>query len=236
MRTFRPKKGPFTEAPFFEKGQIEDICLEELAKVDLLPTKPEPIRIDRFIEKRFSVVHSYEDLGDGVLGLTKFGSRGVQDVIVARQLEDEGTLAAQRRIRSTLAHEAGHGLLHAHLFVLGQPRTQHLFGDYSDPTAPKVLCRDIPVEGESRPRYNGEWWEFQANRAIGGLLIPKPLMEKAIASFLINRGSLGAKYLDSARRTEAIKTLSKTFDVNPAVARIRLEESYPQEDERQLTL
>jgi len=66
---------------------------------------------------------------------------------VAKHLEDEGTLAAERRIRSTLAHEAGHGLLHAHLFVLGKA-TQPLFGDSFRPNAPKVLCRDVPIGGE----------------------------------------------------------------------------------------
>lgn len=58
MRTFRSKKGPFTEAPYFEKSEIEAICLDELMKVGLLPKQAEPIRIDRFIEKRFQVTPS----------------------------------------------------------------------------------------------------------------------------------------------------------------------------------
>ena len=235
MRTFRSKRGPFVEAPYYEKSEIEAICLDELAKASLLPGRPEPIRIDRFIEKRFGVVPSYEDLTDGVLGMTKFGSRGVQEVIVARRLEDEGTLAAERRIRSTLAHEAGHGLLHGHMFVL-QPGTQPLFGDHSDPNAPKVLCRDVPIGGDSVPRYGGEWWEFQANRAIGALLMPKPLVDLALSPFLIARGALGGRFLDPTRRRETEDTLAGVFDVNPVVARIRLEETYPQGNDRQLTL
>jgi len=235
MRTFRSKKGPFSEAPYYEKSEIETICLDELTKVNLLPKRPEPIRIDRFIEKRFEVTPSYEDLADGVLGMTKFGSRGVQEIIVARHLEDEGSVAAERRIRSTLAHEAGHGLLHAHLFVLGRA-TQPLFGDHSDPNAPKVLCRDVPIGGSSTPRYDGQWWEFQANRAIGALLMPRPLVDLALLPFLVNRGTFGGKSLDSSKRNEAEDALARVFDVNRAVARIRLEENYPQADDRQLTL
>jgi len=235
MKTFRSKKGPFAEAPYFEKSEIEAICLDELTKVNLLPKQPEPIRIDRFIEKRFAVTPSYEDLTDGVLGMTKFGSRGVQEIIVAKHLEDEGSVAAERRIRSTLAHEAGHGLLHAHLFVLGQA-TQPLFGDHSDPNAPKVLCRDVPIGGISTSRYDGQWWEFQANRAIGALLMPKPLVDLALLPFLVNRGTFGGKSLDSSKRAEAEDALARVFDVNRAVARIRLEENYPQADDRQLTL
>src|SRR5437660_1022719 len=149
MKTFRSKKGPFAKQPYYTDAEIETTCLDELRKVGLLPAQPEPTRIDRFIEKRFGVTPSYEDLGEGILGFTKFGPKGVQEVIVARALEDEGTKPAERRIRSTLAHEAGHGLLHAHLFVL-ERQTEPLFGDFSDPSAPTVLCRDIPIGvGES---------------------------------------------------------------------------------------
>lgn len=236
MKTFRSKRGPFAEQPYYDDAEIEAICLDELKKVSLLPAQPEPIRIDRFIEKRFGVVPSYEDLGDGILGLTKFGPKGVQEVIVACSLEDEGTRLAARRIRSTLAHEAGHGLFHAHLFVLEQ-KTQPLFGDYSDPKAPKVLCRDMPVEGrESLPRYDGQWWEFQANRAIGSLLMPKPLVGLAVGSFLIAHGTLGGRSLDPSRRADAVDALARIFDVNPVVARIRVDGLYPQGNSRQLTL
>ncbi|HXL09018.1 MAG TPA: hypothetical protein VN966_02250 [Candidatus Bathyarchaeia archaeon] len=154
---------------------------------------------------------------------------------MAKQLEDEGSSAAERRIRSKLAHESGHGLLHAHLFVL-EKGAQPLFGDHSDPNAPKVLCRDVPVGGTSTSRYDGQWWEFQANRAIGGLLMPKPLVDLALAPFLVSRGSFGGKSLDTSKRTEAEETLARLFDVNRSVARIRLEENYPQENDRQLTL
>jgi len=231
MRTFRSKKGPFAEQPYYKDSEIEAMCLDELKKVGLLPAQPEPIRIDRFIEKRFGVAPCYEDLGERILGFTKFGPKGVREVVVARALDDEGTQPAERRIRSTLAHEAGHGIFHAHLFVLVQ-NTQPLFGDYSDPVGPKVLCRDIPTAGaETSHRYRGQWWEFQANRAIGSLLMPKPLLSIAIAPFLKAQG-LGQSLV---RRGEAVETLANTFNVNPVVARIRLDGLYPQ-DERQLTL
>ena len=236
MRTFRAKTGPFTEQPYYKDEEIESICLDELRSADSLPATPERIRIDRFVEKRFDVTIRYDDLADGVLGLTTFGPKGVQEVIVARALDDEGTKPAERRIRSTLAHEAGHGLLHAHLFVLGQG-SQPLFGDFSDPNAPKVLCRDIPgSSGRPRPGYDGRWWEFQANRVMGALLLPRPLVEQALEPFCIVRGSLGARALDLGRREEASRHLADIFDVNPAVARIRIDGLYPPGNEMQLTL
>ena len=235
MRSLRPKTGPFLERPYYTDTEIETTCINELAKVNLMPIHPKPIRIDRFIEKRFGVTPDYADLGKGILGLTKFGSNGVREVIVARALEDEGTKPAERRIRSTLAHEAGHGILHAHLFVLGYA-SQPLFGDYSNPAEPKVLCREIPGEGGVvRSGYDGKWWEFQANRMIGGLLMPKPLVATALEAFLIPHGTLGIRRLDPERRDESVGALADTFDVNPAVAKIRVNKLYPDEDGHQLT-
>ncbi len=131
MKTFRSKTGPFKERPYYTNEDIENICHDELRAVDLYPLSPSPIRIDRFVEKRFVVTVVYEELADGVLGFTKFGPKGVQGIVVARSLDDGG-IPSERRIRTTLAHEAGHGLLHAHLF-LSVREEDSLFGDFSDP-------------------------------------------------------------------------------------------------------
>ena len=233
MKTLRASRGPFAERPFYEDAEIESICSDELRAVRLLPETPGPVRIDRFIEKRFSVVPEYRDLGEAILGLTQFGPKGVRAVIVARALEDEGTETAERRIRSTLAHEGGHGLLHAHLFALGV--TPPLFVDAADPEKPRVLCRG---EGGMHKvaSYAGEWWEFQANRAMGALLMPKRLVQTAARQFLSVTGTLGCEALDRHRAEEAARSLAEIFAVNPAVARIRLNMLYPQSDSPQLHL
>jgi hypothetical protein len=228
MKTFKSKSGPFTERPYFEASEIESLCTQELQKLDLLPSDPSPIRIDRFIEKRFGVHPSYEDLPAGILGFTRFGAKGVEQIVVTKTLDDEGTEVAERRLRTTLAHEGGHGLLHAHLFVLeAQPRI--LFGDGLAPDAPKVLCRDGAVSGvgaETRkPPYR--WWEFQANQAMGALLLPKALVEKTLRTILQPRGKLGILSLPPTRRDEAVRLLAQTFAVNSIVARIRVEGLFP---------
>lgn len=229
MNTYKTHKGPFKERPYFTDHEIENTCADELRNAGLFPATPSPIRIDRFIEKRFGVVPRYEDLGDGILGLTRFGKSGVAEVIVSKSLEDEDTVVAERRIRSTLAHEGGHGIFHTYLFALGA-KEKPLFGDYSDPNAPKVLCRDEAAT------YNGNWWEFQANRAIGALLLPITLVEEALMSFLVPVGMMGLKTFDETRLTEAIAFLAETFNVNPAVARIRIQQVFPAAVSGQLML
>ena len=237
MKTFRPKSGPFAEQPFYEEQEIENICRDELRKVQLYPSDPSPIRIDRFIEKRFGVQPTYEDLPPGLLGFTRFGPKGVEQIVVARALDDKGTATAERRLRTTLAHEGGHGLLHAHLFAL-ESKPASLFGDGLAPDAPKVLCRDGGINGvgsqKGKPPYR--WWEFQANQAMGALLLPRGLVLEALQGLLLPQGQLGVPGLPSAKREAAVLLLAETFDVNPVVARIRLDGLYPGAAGGQLTL
>ena len=224
MKTFKAKSGPFRERPFYSEQDIESLCVEALAKVGLLPKAPGFIRIERFIEKRFGVSPSYEDLDEGTLGLTRFGRQGVTEVVISQRLEQEGTKAAERRIRSTMAHEAGHGLLHAHLFALAPQSSLFDQSESEGTDEPKVLCRG-DLEGNTG--YNGEWWEFQANRTIGALLMPKNLVEEAIRPFMIDIGKLGFLAFDRMRTEEAARALAETFDVNPAVARVRIAQIFP---------
>lgn len=223
MRHLKAKSGPFVEQPYFKKGEIESTCEAELVKAGLCPLGPEPIRIDRFIEKRFGVTPTYEDLGESVLGLTRFNSKGVAEIVVAEALDSENSVVAERRIRTTLAHEAGHALLHTHLFVLASQ--EPLFGDVTDPGRPKVLCRDEGVVGSA---YKGQWWEYQANCAIGGLLLPTRLTLQALRPYLTAVGTMGVVDFDRSRLEQAARFLAETFDVNPVVARIRISQLYPE--------
>jgi hypothetical protein len=223
MRPFRP--GQTYKAPYFTPGQIDNMCCDELRNVGLLPTSPEPIRIDRFIEKRFNVSPQYEDLPNGVLGFTRFGKSGVKAVVISAALDAEGGKVAARRIRTTIAHEGGHGLLHAHLFALDDIPL-HLFAKDSH-SGDQILCRDVHGDEKKAHRYDGRWWEVQANRAMSSLLCPRPLVLEAMKPFLTPVGLLSVEVLGENRREEAVRSLAEIFDVNPAVTRIRIAEMYP---------
>jgi len=227
MKSFRSKRGPFAERPYLEEGEIEQTCTHELLALDLMPKEPRPIRIDRFVEKRFNVVIEYDDLGPGVLGYTQFGKAGVKAVVVSRALDEEGTVASNRRVRSTLAHEGGHGIFHAHLFL--ETGTNSLFPEGSG-ARPRVLCRD---DESSARGYKGNWWEWQANPAIGGLLLPKRLVAKAVEQFVEEVGLLGLTVLPTAQRETAARHVADLFDVNPIVARRRLDEMFQREGDNQ---
>ena len=241
MRMLKTQSGPFVERPYYEDSDIESIALDELSKVGLLPATPQPIRVDRFIEKRYGIVPQYEVVPDGILGFTRFGTKGPVEVVVSRSLSEEGTRVAERRMNSTLAHEAGHILLHGHLFALERRAgARSLFGDDLDEKKRTILCRPgtvgDPPEGTGNQGYDGKWWEFQANKVIGVLLLPRQLVHEALDPFLVSQGLLGTRALDDARREEAARCLASAFDVNPVVARIRVGELFPISANGQLTL
>ncbi len=215
--------GQYKERLFFPKDEIDRICCEALADVGLLPKEPCPIRVERFIEKRFESHIEYTDFSDGVLGCTVFDKEGtVKRVGVASSLYD-GTQIGRRRVRSTLAHEAGHGLLHQILFIegsgqIGLPQTENL--DFRNS---RIMCRRGDFEQNGT---GGKWWEYQANRAIGGLLLPNQLLELALGQLLEEAGSMGRKCLPPDMFLRAKVLVADAFEVNPVVAEIRLKELY----------
>jgi hypothetical protein len=222
MRKVPTPSGPFPFQVYFDDlGEIDEICLEALKSQSLLPSKPAPIRIERFVEKQFRTPLRYEDLGPDNLGCTIFNSSGaVEAILVSRSLEEQNTTPARRRVRSTVAHEAGHGLLHGPLFIGDN------FPDRGK-NQRRILCRSEDILVETQRSYRGRWWEFQANQAIGSLLLPRLLVNAFLDQSGIEVDSSGSRSPTPAQRESLAKKAAVTFDVNPIVARIRLDSLFP---------
>lgn len=222
MKSVRTTRGPSGQRPYFSDSDFENICSDELRAQGLLPESPAPVRIERFIEKRFALTPIFEDLPPSVLGYTEFGPKGPAAIYVSRALSEEGSRTAERRITSTLAHEAGHGLLHSHLFVLEPVLTANLFEHHADVKGSRILCREGGGQG-----YDGRWWEVQANRAMACLMLPKELVLMAIADLKVRRGDLRIPTLEDSERHTAAVLLSDTFDVSVQAAQFRLDALVP---------
>jgi len=222
MRKVPTPSGPFPFQLYFEDlGEIDEICLEALKSQSLLPSTPAPIRIERFVEKQFRTALRYEDLGPDNLGCTIFNSSGaVEAILVSRSLEEQNTTPARRRVRSTVAHEAGHGLLHGPLFIGDN------FSDRGE-NQRRILCRSEDILVETQQSYRGRWWEFQANQAIGSLLLPRLLVNAFLDQSGIEVDSSETRILTPAQRESLAKKAAVIFDVNPIVARIRLDSLSP---------
>ena len=216
---------PFGRRFYYADGEIDRICLDALESVRCMPATPSPVEIDLFLEKRFGCVIEYADLSPGVLGFAVFGDGGTLEAVgAARTLFDDGAIG-ERRARATLAHEAGHGLLHAELFSEA-PEPHSLLDDSFDYERRRIMCRKEDLALRSG-RYGGKWWEWQANQAIGGLLLPRRLVEECVEPLTDASGSLGPPALPVSQHDQAVRLVATTFDVNPVVARIRLDSILP---------
>ena len=241
VKIIRARSGPFVEQHYYANTAFEDMAMAELSTVDLLPKKPEPVRVDRFIERRFGVVPEYKNLPPGVMGFTKFGESEIEAVVISRALSEEGRRSAERLINSTLAHEAGHMIMHKGLFTLQVREGIHsLLSSDIDLEKGEIKCRSEIVEAgdtaENTKGYDGQWWEYQANQMIGTLLMPRPLVYETVDPLLASQGRLGMKVLEDSRREDTARLLAEIFDVNPAAARVRVAKLFPQIPEGQLTL
>ena len=174
--------GPFTRRIFYSEQQIERICSSALESVNLLPLKPEPIRIDRFIQLYFNIEEDYEALDPGIMGCAVFTRQGLSKILISRILSEDSTTSGQRRLRSTLAHEAAHGLLHKDLHIekLARDSSMESFTElgpeYQSVREDGFQCRaELDLEKNSSAN-SFEWWEYQANLGMASLLLPLSLV------------------------------------------------------------
>lgn len=211
---------------YFTDREIERMCLEALKGSGFLPETPQPIDIETFVEKHFKTRLDFSTEPEkGVLGWTLFGPKAeILMVGVSPALADDTSEVGNRRCRATVAHEAGHCLMHPILFL--EDKTGSL-AENLDFQNRRILCRKEDFKGV----YDGRWWEVQANKAIGEFLLPKKLVRQAVAEFLAPHGSLGVETLPAEKREAACRHLAEVFDVNPAPARIRLATMYPDSEE-----
>ena len=231
MRTRKNANSPFGMVLYLKRDEIDQMCEDALREAKFLPDKPATIKIDQFIEKYFKCSLDFgTDLGADVMGFTFFSPKGAPVVVGVAPSLCDGTQVNERRVRTTLAHEAGHCLMHPILFM-PDIDTSSLFGTNVDVKSRRILCRQNDFEGQ---RYDGRWWEFQANCAIGGFLLPKQLFRTACEKYLVPVGSLGLKEIPAAVREIAARELSQVFDVNPKVVSIRLNNLFPANNQPEL--
>ncbi len=161
------RRGRMPYRLWYEEGEIEAIMEDELRAAGV-PRVPGSVAtdVDLFVERRLKIVPEYIGLPWGVQGATEFAADGAVRIQVSAALsvQAESDKSADRLLRGTLAHEAAHVLLHRTLFL---KESRAMFGSLR---TRQELCRDIRFTARS---YTGEWWEWQANRGMAALLVPR---------------------------------------------------------------
>ena len=215
--------GPFCRRLYLHTNLIERVCCDSLASAGLLPECPAPVRIDRFIYQHFGFEEEYESLPGEIMGCAKFTRSGLRRIIINRNLAEQEDTVSRLRVRSTLAHEAGHGLFHTDLFVekLERDLTTQLFdegtGVFDSVAAEGFMCR-AEAGIDNVPRF--EWWEHQANLAMASLLLPLHLVVEAARTLLPQvLSGVGSFEL---RVASAERDLAALFNVSRRMVSIRL--------------
>jgi hypothetical protein len=207
---------------YFDDREFEAMMTEVSLRADLPVFTPGTgIDVDRVLLKGFGLEADYVSLPSGILGRTLFTKKGVAKIEIARELAEEAETdqLARRRLRTTLAHEAGHVACHQQLFI-GDTETLSLFGNAPAKEKPSILCRE-----ESGGVYKGEWWEFQANKCMAALLLPKFHFIPQLEETLKAAGVVSFKKALGAGQDEAvIRSLANTFDVSWQAVLLRLQE------------
>jgi hypothetical protein len=152
---------------WYEEAEIDSIMEDELRRAgNPRLNGGEAVDVDAFIENHLHVSPQFLSLPTGVQGATDFFPDGRVEMRVSGGLSERASLerGAEHLMRSTLAHEGAHVCLHRQLFLR---QTEALFGGRP---SRRELCRDVRFVGRG---YSGEWWEWQANRGMAALLLPK---------------------------------------------------------------
>ncbi len=210
---------------WYDPGEIDQIVEDELRRADLMPTVSDPVTdLESFVEFYLECpLNQYQPLPEEVLGFTEF-PRGKSPVISLNKdltgsaLDDEEAApGVVGRWRATLAHEAGHVLLHRVLFEFDVNQGE-LFGDPGAGEQPKpCLKRDV---GHGR---GGDWREVQANQGMAALVMPRRLFKRVVRSTANDLGLSLSSLQAQGQTTRALaQQLAMRLDVSRQAATIRL--------------
>jgi hypothetical protein len=223
MKDLPAKSGPFLRRRWFEEHEFDDIAREALKRHGLISKVPGPVNIELFVDMEFGFSYEFRDLGEDCLGLMHFGETGPKGLFVHTKLDDPENPVVNRRCRSTLAHECGHGLLHTDLFVELWEQKKRTGGFEDSRRLITWRERNENVEGHFT-KNSPDWWEYQADRMISALLLPVFPLRAALRGWGHEPESMAAT---RAWEDPALHALVRdTFEVSLAVARIRLERLY----------
>ena len=181
------------------------------------------IDIEAILERVYKVIPDYVELDESILGKTIFYHDRIPEIHINRSLSDaaESGVAARHRFRSTLAHECAHIALHRQL-NFKDSTTLSLFLEM--PAATPVLCRRQSRTTLSHSNQK-EWWEYQANRGMASLLLPKELLKENINNIVSSCEFV--TIIDALAACEVEKTIKRVmriFDVSMPLAMFRLQE------------
>lgn len=221
MRYTRDTTGRFDQRPHFDPEEIENLCQNALFDFigKTVGTVQHPISTDiltKFIESLtedldlFTNMADY-NLADGVEGFTEYSFNSKPSVYINQRLSLHDYL--KTRLRTTLSHETGHVILHGPLFKEdSQCRLLRSTEEWAKPSPTTIAQR-----AASR-----DWMEWQANYAMGALLMPRDAVKELTSWYGQKYGFQPPFHLRTGHAQDLIKHTAKRFFVSNDAAEVRL--------------
>lgn len=227
MKRYRGPDG--SPRVWLDPREIDALAEDELRRAGLLPAPHAPVvDVEQFVEGYLQAeLDQYAPLPEDVLGVTEFRAGLPPQVRVNRTLTEAALDApspppgARGRWRATLAHEAAHVLLHRALAEPDPAQTSVLDLSSLEAEAKRLFrCfkREVVFGGGT------DWREFQANRCMAALLMPRSLFVGAVPRAKAQVGLFPDEPLRAGDLDAVTRKLARWFDVSRQAARIRLEE------------
>jgi hypothetical protein len=213
------RNSPWGTRIWIPEGDFEPAMDQLRSKVPGCFTAGRGVDVDAILLKLFAVTPDFGDVAD-CLGRTRFETDGTYTVLISRELSDEATssVVARRRLHSTLAHELAHIAFHGVLHPIHAG--PNLFEELDQPRA--VMCRKETMEDAT---VKPPWWEYQANRGMSCLLLPRELMVQFLSDALLKRELPDIRAALQANKGElVIHDLMEVFDVSFEMTLYRLQE------------
>ena len=206
------------EPEYYSHDYLEELCERTVIEfcIESYGQELAPLPTDvltQLLERDTSVLNLYAALDDGVNGMTTmFGSDRRPRVNIAAELSRQWF--RENRLRTTLAHEYAHVLLHAPLW-----RAQCMAGGQGGEALIAQACRRETVEDNAQ---RGDRLEWQAGYICGALLMPKRRVELLVGRFLSTRSASPVLLAGSADAEELVERVTIGFRVSRLAARVRL--------------
>lgn len=232
MRSYYIPDSVLPQRYHFSRQDIEKAARDELRQVECLPKVPEPIDLEKYLFRRHDKLEpqSTDRLATGVLGAAELMDPRKPAIWISQAVFD----GAPARYRSTLAHEIGHLVLHASLYIDEEfPRIVAQCRGGADLARGFHCGIDQIKEQPQAPLQSAHplfHLEYQANLFMVAMLTPTPLVRTSIEPWTCTttrRDGSRICSLEESDRPEAVALVAETFQVSRELAKYRLEDLFP---------
>lgn len=234
MKWIPDSTGRFSRRPLWPTGDLDSEC--ENVVIDFLVRRhgrvDYPIStadLTVLIEERASRLDLYADLsgeGDDVEGLTEFEAGRAPVIRISARLASDPRFS--NRLRTTLAHELGHVVLHGALYEL-----RAATGEMFQASRGENKCRRERILGAGPT----DWLEWQAGYSSGAFLMPGAALSQCVADLAKERDLALYRFgLGSPEARDLVRVVCSRFEVSGEAAEVRLKQKGILTDSKQAGL